>query len=133
MPSSCISCCIFHIISILFNCSDTTIRVAKAMESAIARCFAKFALFLEFVPELWIRSLAFSHIGNRAEISHINPRRNCSRQPGSCEKALNNLKADNTAITHRLQKSNHTGMEVGIQQYLKIPKKKSAKREKRDP
>ena len=45
---SCIVCCIFNIISILFNCSDTATRVAKAMVRAIAGCFAKFALFLEF-------------------------------------------------------------------------------------
>ena len=31
MVLSCIACCIFHIISIPFNCSNTTLRVAKAM------------------------------------------------------------------------------------------------------
>ena len=31
MASSCIACCIFHIISIPFNCSDTAFRVAEAM------------------------------------------------------------------------------------------------------
>ena len=31
MASSCIACCNFHIISILFNCSDTALRVTEAM------------------------------------------------------------------------------------------------------
>ena len=30
MASSCIACCIFHILSIPFNCSDTALRVTDA-------------------------------------------------------------------------------------------------------
>ena len=50
MVSSCIACCIFHIISIPFNCSDTALRVAEAMIGAKVKllCFAMFALFLKF-------------------------------------------------------------------------------------
>ena len=31
MAPSCIACCIFHIISIPFNCSDTALAVAETM------------------------------------------------------------------------------------------------------
>ena len=50
MASSCIACCIFHIISIPFNCSDTAWRVAEATTGAKVKllCFAMFALFLKF-------------------------------------------------------------------------------------
>ena len=66
MASSCIACSIFHIISIPFNCSDTVF------------------CHVCFVSRIWRQnpspgSLTFSHLRNRAEIFHINPRRNSSR------------------------------------------------------
>ena len=54
IASSYIAPCIFHIISILFNCSDTAIRIAKAMIIAEVigfLCFAMFSCFLAFPPE----------------------------------------------------------------------------------
>ena len=50
MASCCFAHCIFHIISIPFNRSDTAIRVAKATIGAkvITLCFALVALFHEF-------------------------------------------------------------------------------------
>ena len=53
MASSCIACCIFHIISIPFNCSDTALGVAEAMMIGAKvkykfLCFVIFALFLKF-------------------------------------------------------------------------------------
>ena len=52
--SSCFACCIFHIITISFDNSDTAIRVAKAITGAKVTTlyFAMFALFLEFEPQL---------------------------------------------------------------------------------
>ena len=52
MASSCFACCIFHIISIKFNYSDTAISVAKAMVGAkvISFCFAM-VWFSKFAPE----------------------------------------------------------------------------------
>ena len=52
MASSCFACCIFHIISITFNYSDTAISVAKAMTGAkvISLCFAM-VWFSKFAPE----------------------------------------------------------------------------------
>ena len=51
------ACCIFHIISISFNFSDTALTVAKAMIGAKVTIFffAMFALFLKFAPELVAR------------------------------------------------------------------------------
>ena len=91
--SSCFACCIFLIISIPFNCSDIAIRVAKTVIGAkvITLCFVIFASFLEFRTRtrcLQSVSSAFSHLGNRAEISHINQGGIGPRQPGSCEEAL---------------------------------------------
>ena len=91
----CIACCIFHIISIPFNCSDTALRVTDAK---IGRNL-KFVFRFFFVSRIWRQnsspvSLTFSHLRNRAEISHMNPRQNSSRQPsqpgqpGSYEEAL---------------------------------------------
>ena len=89
--SSCFACCIFHIKSISFENSYTAIRVAKAIigTKVITLCFAMFALFLEFRATARLRP---SHLGNRAVISHINPRGNWSGQPGSWEKALKPIK-----------------------------------------
>ena len=81
MASSCIACCIFHIISIPFNCSDTAFRVAEAMIGTkviiffVAPCLLCFSnLAREHIPG----SLAISHLRNRAEISHMimNPKQN---------------------------------------------------------
>ena len=75
IASSYIAPCIFHIISILFNCSDTAIRIAKAMKLSdfcVSPCLLAFSHFRQ-------NSLpgysALSHLGNRADISHMNPRR----------------------------------------------------------
>ena len=80
--SSCIACCTFRIISIPFNGSDTALRVTEAMmgEKVIFFVFH----YVRFVSRIWRQnsspgSLAFPHLGNRAEISHMKPRRNSSR------------------------------------------------------
>ena len=92
MESSSIDCCIFHIIGIRLNSSDTTLRIAEVyMIGAKVKIFVFRHIYL--VSRIWHQnsspgSLAFSHLGNPAEISHINPRRNSSRLPGSCELAL---------------------------------------------
>ena len=82
MASSCINCCIFHIIGIRFNSSDTALRVAKVMIGAKVKIFVFRHVYL--VSRVWHQnsspgSLAFSHLGNPAEISHMNPRRNSSK------------------------------------------------------
>ena len=65
--------CIFFIISILFDNSDTAFRVSKAITGAkvITLCLIMFVLFPEFRATTRLRP---SHLGNRAEISHMNPR-----------------------------------------------------------
>jgi len=81
MASSCISCCIFHITSIPFNCSDTALRVPKAtrMIGAKLKIFVfHHACFVS--RQIWCQnsspgSLAFCHLRNQAEISQMNPRR----------------------------------------------------------
>ena len=64
MASSCIACCIFHIITIPFNCSDTAVRVSEAMVGQKVRIFVFrhapcLLCFLNLVPELvpWIFGL----------------------------------------------------------------------------
>ena len=80
MALSCIACCILHVISIPFNCSDTAFRFTEAMMGP------KFFVFryVRLVSPICRQnsspgSLAFSHLGNRAEISHMNPRQNSAR------------------------------------------------------
>ena len=90
--SSCFACCIFHILNIPFNCSDTAVRLAKTTTGAkvITLCFVIFVLFLEFRTRTrgpQSVSSAFFHLGNRAEISHIKGKIG-PRQPGSCEEAV---------------------------------------------
>ena len=58
-------------INIPSNCSDTAIRVAKAMIGAKVMIL-RFAVFARLSQGY----SAFSHIGNWAEIFHMNPRRN---------------------------------------------------------
>ena len=80
MALSCISCYIFHIISIPFNCTDTALRVPKATRMI----GAKFKIFVFhhgcFVSrQIWCQnsypgSLAFSHLRNWAEIAQMKPR-----------------------------------------------------------
>ena len=82
MASSCIACCIFHIISIPFNCSDTALGVTDAKIGPKVKIFV--FRYVCFVSQIWRQnsspgSLTFSHLGNRAEISHMNPRQNSSR------------------------------------------------------
>ena len=79
MAPSRIACCIFHIISIPFNCSDTALRVAEAMVGSKVIAFV-FRL-VSFVSQISGQnsspgSLDFSHLGNRAEISSMKPKRN---------------------------------------------------------
>ena len=54
MASSCIACCIFHIISIPFNCSDTVLRVNEAMIGPKGKIFVSPCLlcFLNLAPDL---------------------------------------------------------------------------------
>ena len=82
MASSFIAYCVFHIISIPFNCIDTALRVAQAMVGAKVRIFV--FCHICFVSRISRQNssrgfLAFFHHGNRAEISHMNPKRNWSR------------------------------------------------------
>ena len=77
MASSCIACCVFHIISIPFNCSDTALRVTDAKIGPKVKIFV--FRYVCFVSQIWRQnsypgSLTFSHLGNRAKISHMNPR-----------------------------------------------------------
>ena len=85
MASSCIACCVFHIISIPFTCSDTALSVTEAMIGLNVKIlyFVMFALFLEFGAR---GSLAFSHLVNRAEISHMNL---CKTHPGNLASPVN--------------------------------------------
>ena len=84
MASFCFAWWIFHIISNPFNCSGTAKRVVKAMKGAKVITQLRFAIFC-FVFIIISRqnsspgSSAFSHLGNRAEFSHMNSRRNSSR------------------------------------------------------
>ena len=85
MASSCIDCCIFHIIGIRLNSNDTTLRVAEVMIVAKVKIFVFRHIYL--VSRIWHQnscpgSLAFSHLGNPAEISRMNPRRISSRSTG---------------------------------------------------
>ena len=75
MASSCIACCVFHIISIPFNCSDTALRVTDAKIGPKVKIFVFH--YVCFVSQIWNSypgSLTFSHLGNRAEISHTEPK-----------------------------------------------------------
>ena len=69
--------CVFHIISIPFSCSNTALRVAIAMVGAkviifvfCQVCFVSQILHHNSHPG----SLAFFRLGNRAEISHNEPK-----------------------------------------------------------
>ena len=79
----CFACGIFHIIGNPLNCSDTAKRVTKAMIGTKVITRLRFAIFVLFLlisrQNSSLGSSAFSHLGNRAEFSHINPRRNSSR------------------------------------------------------
>ena len=64
------------------NCSDTAFRVAEVMMGAKD----KISVFCHvcLVSRIWCQisspeSLTVSHLGNWAEISHMNPKRNSSR------------------------------------------------------
>ena len=85
MASSYIACRIFHIISIPFNCGDTALRVTETMVGPKVKDFV--FRHVCFVSRIWRQnsspgSLTFYHLGNRAEISHMNARRNSSRSTG---------------------------------------------------
>ena len=75
MASSCIACCVFHIISIPFNCSEKALRVTDAKIGPKVKIFM--FRYVCFVSQIWRQnsypgSLTFSHLGNRAKISHMN-------------------------------------------------------------
>ena len=77
VASSCIAWWIFP-----FNFSNADLRVTEAMKGPKVKicvfhhvCFVSRISRQNSSPE----SLAFPHLGNRAEISHMNPRRNSSR------------------------------------------------------
>ena len=79
MASYCIACCIFHIISIPFNCSDTALGVTDAKIGPKVKIFV--FRHVCFVSRIWRQnsfpgSLTFSHLGNWAEISHMNSEKN---------------------------------------------------------
>ena len=106
-----------HILSIPFNCSDTALRVAEAMIGAKVIIFVFHHVC--FVSRIWHQntspgSLAISPLRNRAEISHMSPRRILSQQPGqpgqpgSCEEAcfskvLASFQAWNQYSSHNLK------------------------------
>ena len=65
MASSCIACCIFHIISIPFNCSDTALRVTDAKIGPKVKIFV--FRHVCFVSRIWRQnsspgSSTFSHL-----------------------------------------------------------------------
>ena len=71
----------YHIISISFNRSDTALRVTKAIMIGPK---VKIFVFGHVCFRIWRQnsspgSLTFSHLRNRAQISHMNPKRNSSR------------------------------------------------------
>ena len=82
IASSCIACCIFHFISIPpFNCSDAALRVTEAIIGPKVKIFVfRHVCFVSRIwPQNWSPgSLTFFHLGNRAEIAHMNPRINFS-------------------------------------------------------
>ena len=67
MASSCVACCIFHIISIPFNCSDTALRVklckARKLNFFVFRDAFVSALFLELVPRIFGLNFLISEAG----------------------------------------------------------------------
>ena len=69
MASSCIACCIFHIISIPFNCLDTALRVP------MLRWAGKLKIFV-FRYVCFVGSLTFSHLDfsyeSKAKFSPVN-------------------------------------------------------------
>ena len=82
MASSCIACCIFHIISMPFNCSDTALRVTDAKIGPKVKIFVfRYDCFVSLIwrQNSYPGSFTFSHLGNRAEISHMNLKQNSSR------------------------------------------------------
>ena len=77
MASSCIACCIFHIISIPLICSDTALRDTDAQIGRKVKIFV--SRYVCFVSRIWRQnsspgSLTFSHLGNRAEIFSYEPK-----------------------------------------------------------
>ena len=71
----------FPHISIPFNCSDTALRVSDGKIGPKVKIFVSRHVF--FVSRIWRQnsfsgSLTCSHLGNRAEISLMNPRQNSS-------------------------------------------------------
>ena len=52
MASSCIACCIFHIISIPFNCSDTALRITDAKIGPKVKMFVFRYVCFDLAPEL---------------------------------------------------------------------------------
>ena len=66
LASSSIACCIFHIMSIPFNCSDTALSVTEAMIDPKVNFFCISPCLLCFsniAPELFPRIFGLSHLG----------------------------------------------------------------------
>ena len=69
MASSCIACCIFLIISIPFNCSDTALRVTDGKIGPKVKIFV--FRHVCFVSRIWRQNSSLGqnfkiHLGNRA-------------------------------------------------------------------
>ena len=81
MASPCIACCIFRIIGIPVNCSDTALRVAKTMIGAkvIIFVFRVSALFVPLCQNSSPGSRTFSSSRKPGWNFPVNPRRNWSR------------------------------------------------------
>ena len=75
MASPCIACCIFRIISIPVNCSDTALRVAKAMLGA------KVIIFVFRMSALFVPLCQNSSPGSRTFSSSRKPGWNFSYEP----------------------------------------------------
>ena len=75
MASPCIACCIFRIISIPVNCSDSALRVAKAMLGA------KFIIFVFRMSALFVPLCQNSSPGSRTFSSSRKPGWNFSYEP----------------------------------------------------
>ena len=96
MASPCTACHITHIIRAPFNCSDTWLYSFKICRSYIGAKVRPYVSIRHvcFGSRIWSQtsspsgSLAFSHLGNQAEISHMNRRQAVSRPARSTGRML---------------------------------------------
>ena len=123
MASSRIACNIFHFISIPFNCSDTALKVAKAM---IVLLFIIFASFLQFrarnnLQDFWpfsSRKPDWNFWYEYKVKSSLHPGQ--PGQPDSCEEALSRLLFIHHIPLHRISKNRHSDecMQSAAQPFL---------------